>query len=358
MKVLQLIDSLNPGGAERMAVNLANSLVGQVEFSGICVSREEGILKEKLNPEAGFVFLNKKTTLDYRAIKKLNKYIRKNKVNILHTHGPSFFLGVIIKIINPNLRLIWHDHFGKRATRDISSFPVLKIASNFFSGIIVVNNDLRKWSKKNLRCKRVIFFPNFLSSEKNIQGEVGNKQKISIDIVYLANLKDPKNHLNLLKAFKIVVEQKPDSSLYLIGENYEDAYSKKIYEFLFKNDLQDRVVLTGKETNVFKYLNNAKVGVISSNSEGLPMALLEYGMAGIAVVTTDVGACGEVLGENGKIVDKNNPTALAENLIFYLKNEDQRKCDAERFNKFVKQNYSDRTIIPQIIEYYSEIEKN
>ena len=44
---IKLIDSLNIGGAERMAVNLANSLDLAVEFSGIVTTRKEGFLKEQ-----------------------------------------------------------------------------------------------------------------------------------------------------------------------------------------------------------------------------------------------------------------------------------------------------------------------
>ena len=60
MRVLQLIDSLRPGGAEKMAMTYANALVGQVEGSYLCCSRMEGMLKESLLPEVGYLFLNKK----------------------------------------------------------------------------------------------------------------------------------------------------------------------------------------------------------------------------------------------------------------------------------------------------------
>ena len=50
MRVLQLIDSLHPGGAERVSVNIANALVENIDKSFLCVTREEGILKESLTP--------------------------------------------------------------------------------------------------------------------------------------------------------------------------------------------------------------------------------------------------------------------------------------------------------------------
>ena len=48
MRIVQLIDSLEAGGAERMAVNLANGLAKQVEFSGLISTRKEGLFKHTL----------------------------------------------------------------------------------------------------------------------------------------------------------------------------------------------------------------------------------------------------------------------------------------------------------------------
>ena len=45
MNVMQLIDSLEAGGAERVAVNYANILANQVRNSFLCATRAEGILK-------------------------------------------------------------------------------------------------------------------------------------------------------------------------------------------------------------------------------------------------------------------------------------------------------------------------
>jgi hypothetical protein len=60
MRILQIIDSLTVGGAEKMAVNYANSLSKITEFSGIVVTRKEGYLKEHLDEGVGYLFLGRK----------------------------------------------------------------------------------------------------------------------------------------------------------------------------------------------------------------------------------------------------------------------------------------------------------
>ncbi|MDX1718880.1 MAG: glycosyltransferase, partial [Salegentibacter mishustinae] len=161
LRVLQLIDSLRPGGAERMAVNTANSLEPFVNGSFICCTRQEGLLKEELKPEVGYLFLNKKSSLDPKAILKLTRYIRKNKIKIIHAHGTSWFLGVLIKL-SSKVKLVWHDHYGESENLEARSIKVLKPFSGYFDGIISVNKVLKRWAKKTLRTESVIHLNNFI----------------------------------------------------------------------------------------------------------------------------------------------------------------------------------------------------
>ena len=82
------------------------------------------------------------------------------------------------------------------------------------------------------------------------------------------------------------------------------------------------------------------------------MALLEYGAAGLAVVTTRVGECEKVISTFGKTVDSNDSQALAEALIYYVEKRKERKSDALKFQKHILQNYSQKAIVPSLIEIY------
>lgn len=355
MRVLQMVDTLHSGGAERMALNLTNSLVGRIEYSGICVTRKEGLLSSQVKPEAGYIFLEKKYVFDLKAILKFHKCIRKKQIKILHAHGTSFFLGCIIKLLNPKLKLVWHDHYGNRAAKKITEFPVLYICSFFFNGVISVNKDLLNWANTNLLCKNMRYIPNFLTNEFSKKNIVHNRENVAWNLICIANLKTPKNHLNLLKAFNIVLKKYPQCNLYLIGKNYGDKYESQIELFIGENNLQKKVFLTGEVPNVDLYLGIAKLGVLSSDSEGLPMALLEYGIAGLPVVCTDVGECSTILGNYGQIVAINNPDGLAKGIMYYIKNEEGRKRDAENFNKFILINFSEDEIISKMMGFYNTL---
>ena len=85
--VIQLIDSLEPGGAERMAVTIANGLVDEVAFSGLVVTRLEGGLKNTLDKSVGYSFVNKKKPIDFSALLRLRDFIKTNKSRL---HGSHF----------------------------------------------------------------------------------------------------------------------------------------------------------------------------------------------------------------------------------------------------------------------------
>ena len=90
--VIQIIDSLNAGGAEVLAVNIANGLSEHEINSHLCTTRKEGVLKENILKEVGYIFLNRKKTIDFYSIFKLSKYIKTNNITIIHAHSTSCLL--------------------------------------------------------------------------------------------------------------------------------------------------------------------------------------------------------------------------------------------------------------------------
>jgi glycosyltransferase involved in cell wall biosynthesis len=84
---------------------------------------------------------------------------------------------------------------------------------------------------------------------------------------------------------------------------------------------------------------------------------LEYGMAGLPVICTNVGKCVEVLGKNGRIVEANDPKALANEILFYLENKEKMKLDAKNFGVSVMENYSQKAVIKKILGFYYNLKQ-
>ncbi len=351
MRVLQIIDSLEPGGAERMAVSLANELSSCVEKSFLCTTRKEGLLLKTLDAKVEYLYLKKKSRVDIPALLRLKKFVKINDINIIHAHSSSYFYATLLKKMLPKLILIWHDHNGNRVQTSTKQMAILKKSSRYFDAIIAVNEDLKSWSETHLKSKFVIYLKNFVSATKVSEDVIQLKGVEGKRIVCLANLRVEKNHILLVDAFKIVRQKVSDATLHLIGGLDDSTVVLPLKRHLEENEIEG-VYFLGKQLEVASLLGQANVGVLSSVFEGLPVSLLEYGMCNLAVVCTDVGECKKVLNINGKVVPSNDAAKLAEALIFYLSNTKYLDEDAKAFNTHIMNEYSFNSIKLQLLSLY------
>ena len=76
MRILQFIDTLETGGAERMAVNYANALHQAGDFVALAVTRKEGSMRAELHPEVPYLFVQKKGTIDIPALFRVRSFCK------------------------------------------------------------------------------------------------------------------------------------------------------------------------------------------------------------------------------------------------------------------------------------------
>ena len=352
--VIQLIDSLDAGGAEVLAVNIANALVDEGINSHLCTTRKEGVLKSNLKENIGFLFLDRKKSIDFSAIIRFKKYLKKNNIGIIHAHTTSYFFAFCVKIIYPKVKIIWHNHTGNYVNLKGFKFFIIRFMSLFFDGIINVNEELNIWAKNELKHKKSIKldnFPQFINKNKTTQ-LLGTENK---RIVILASLREVKDHLNLLESFNKIHSKYTDWTIHIIGKDFNDNYSKKIKQFILEKSLENSVFLYGLCLDIENILNQATIGALSSKSEGLPVSLLEYGLAKLPVVVTNVGECNKVIenGKSGIVVDKENSLELAEALEEYILSGDKRNIYGELHHKNVQIKYSQKHFITQLIKIYT-----
>ncbi|MDD3721187.1 MAG: glycosyltransferase family 4 protein [Lutibacter sp.] len=337
-----------------MAVNIANALAEKGIISHLCATRKEGGLKVKLGLKVRYLFINKKKSLDFNAIQKLVRYIKYNEINTIHAHATSYFTAFLVKLWLPKIHIIWHDHYGNSENlRARKKFPLVFI-SRTFKTVISVNNNLHHWAQQNLNAKHYKYLPNFASFNIEIPKSTKLKGVNEKRIVCLANLRPQKDHLNLLKAFKIVQGKHTDWTLHLVGLDFKDTYSEAIKSYIKQQNLNNHVFLYGSCADTKAILKQATIGVLGSNSEGLPVALLEYGLSKLPVVVTDVGECGTVVTnlESGMVVLPNNENKMAEGILFLIENDKQRKVFGENLYKNTVLNYGKNTYLTQLISIY------
>lgn len=355
MRIIQLIDSLEAGGAERMAVNYANALLSTTDFSGLVVSRKEGLLKSKVNTNVDYLFLNRKKILDFKAIILLRNFLIKHKISHIQAHSSSFFLAVVVKIFIPKLKIIWHDHYGKAEQLDDRGYWMLKMFSLFFDQIISVNQILKNWAVQKLWCSKVNYLPNFVMFEKETEDAVQLKGIDSKRIVCLANLRPQKNHLFLIQVAYRIKQKFPDWTFHFVGQDNSDQCAKEIKDKIKDLQLEENVFIYGSVSSVNYVLDQCEIGVLSSISEGLPLALLEYGKAGLPVVVTAVGEIPSIVAkENGFCVNSQDEDAFFQALTQFIEDETLRIRFGVNLREKIEKEYGVKNIVANFISLVND----
>lgn len=355
IRILQLIDSLEAGGAERMAVTYANALHQELGFGALACTRAEGMLKKQLASGVAYAFLARKSVFDWVALFRLRKIIVEHQITHIHAHSSSIFFAVLLKLFCSRVRLIWHDHYGKSEMLEQRPFWTLRIASMFVSQIIAVNQQLVRWSKEKLWCKKVTYLPNFTLPDKTVgvtqlHGTKGKR------IICLANLRSQKNHLLLLEVAKTISQSHPEYTFHLVGKDFDDDYSGAIKQTILSYNLENHVFIYGSCDDIPAILKQSTIGILTSDSEGLPIALLEYGFASLPVVVTAVGEIPQVVAshEEGFVVPKDDVVAFTNALQQLLDNPNLQATFAKQFHQKVKADYSEKAVLNRYLTLVHE----
>lgn len=119
-----------------------------------------------------------------------------------------------------------------------------------------------------------------------IQKKEYQAKKGVINILHIGRFSEQKNHVGLIKAFKIIHTNIPNAVLTLIGSG---ELEKTIRDLVIELELENCVEFLGVQSNVYPYLNEADIFVLPSKWEGMPITLIEAMATGLSIVATRVG---------------------------------------------------------------------
>ena len=146
-----------------------------------------------------------------------------------------------------------------------------------------------------------------------------------IDVLFCGNLLPVKGPDILLEAWRSVHARVPSARLVFVGSG---PLEERLRALVAEWKLDGVVTFAGRvdRSDVASYYRRARIAVLPSRGEGLPLTALEATLVGTPVVGAAVGGVPEVLGddESGILVPPENPSALADALVDLLVNEERR----------------------------------
>ncbi len=165
-----------------------------------------------------------------------------------------------------------------------------------------------------------------LHIEDRTKLEVRKEAGMDVDVpvlISVGRLVYAKAHEVILASMPAVLKEFPNVKAEIVGEGPLRADLQLRIERL---GLSGSVQLAGQSDHVARHLAAADIFILSSRSEGLPIALLEAMSAGLPCIATKVEGVDEVLkdGEHGLTVPVENPEALAQAILQLLCNPEAR----------------------------------
>jgi len=174
-------------------------------------------------------------------------------------------------------------------------------------------------------------------------------------IGFISRLNEAKGIMNFVKAIPLILKERRDLEFLIGGEG---ELFDKIQKELKDSGVYDKVELTGwiPHDELPNYLNELKLILLPSYSEGLP-AIVQEGMAcGAVVLATPVGSIPDVIkdGETGFILEDNSPECIAKNVIRALEHPNLEEI-VKNARNLIKEEYSYEVMVRKCRDSLDEL---
>lgn len=233
-----------------------------------------------------------------RAAKLFRKY--HPQVILSYTSVPNLYGGWLWRLIGARLFVWGQRDDGLYQPPPLLLGPALRSTPSFVanapSNLTFLTRDLK------VNPSKVHWIPNAVEIPAKPVNEI-RPPLTPLRVIHVANGRPPKDHETLLQAWQEIQQihsgNQPTPLLTLVG-NFDrgHAYAARIQDLATKTDLASSVQFTGISHTVTSQIQASDIGVLSSTSEGLPNAVLEYMASGLPVVATDLPGIRHALGSD------------------------------------------------------------
>lgn len=375
LTIIHLIDNLERGGAQTRLLNDIRYLPTKEFRNVVCALYGRGELaRECAAYKAEVHTLNMKSAFDSKGMATLKIILKNTQADVLHTQ--LFFADIIGRSFGyltrtPNIVTTIQSsayepgtslYSGKRRILDSITG---KLCNTRF---IAVSNFVKKSLIKRLGWpdQKIDVIPNYvdtntcalISREKII--ELRNELHIQPDtfiFITIGRLNHAKGHHHIIRALSKVKDHHTNFVLLILGDGQDkDTLSKLADEYAIVQHIR----FLGERSDVHELLGMSDAFVFLSESEGLPLVVLEaMGMAKPCILS-DIGPHREIVTsvDQGLIVDHTNPDSVASILLTIIRDSSLRTKLASAGKKQVFDNFSQNVNVKRLENLYHDVVNN
>jgi len=365
-QVLHLISSSGLFGAENVLLKIACFFNSGENQSIVCAFHDERnphleVIEKAKELGLPTHIINSKGRFDIGAIFKLKKYLEENKIDILHTHNyKSDIIGALAAKL-AGVSLVCTAHGFTDVTSVVSVYEKIDrfVLQFWFDRVAVMSNKMLP--KLSVNKKKVI--PNGIDvslygkSALKHRDEIRKKYHINdgeILIGTVGRLSKEKNQLLFLKAVKRIVEKHSNVKTLIIGDGPK---KDELFKYVDDEGLKEKVIFTGIISDILPVYQALDLFVLSSITEGVPMAILEAMASKVPVIATCVGGIPDIITNNdtGLLVNSKDTDTLRKHIEDLIKDQDKQRRLRESAYDYVKANYSLKNMCDAYRKVYDEV---
>lgn len=366
VKILQIIDLLQWGGAQKMQVFLAEQLQNRdVELTIVSLNASMGspvpdVLRQRGMRVVVFPFPK---FLSFRSFWGLFDFIRREKFDLIHTHLTySNILGTIIGRMTgtpviASLRTAGYDPRYHRPLRQLVETVVVKYGAQriMANGRAVAELGRKRFAPRKIdTLLNAIDLPAPLSDGERLalRTELTGDATRPI-VISVGRLDLPKGFPDLIEAFAIVKRSQPRAALVIAGDG---PLCEELESQVKQLQLEETVFLLGQRDDVPHLLKAGDLYISSSHWEGLPVSVLEAMASGLPVLATSVGDMPYlVLPETGILVPPHQPGQLAQEILSLLSQPKRLEQMGAAGREHIQKNFSPAVWVRQLLTLYASV---
>ena len=312
-----------------------------------------------------------------RRIRELAKILEDRRIDVIHAFSKNGELAAVLAA-----RLV-----GRVATEYRSNFlPVIgnrrdigyhltwksRTVSRFvqcFNIRYVANSEAARQAAhriERIALNRMEVIRNPISEERLQQGLecplsrediTDNLPDDALLVGMIASVRPIKDHPTLFLSAKTVLEKHPNAFFVIVGEAEPPTHRQELEGLARDLGIEHRIVWFGPLDNPYRILPLFDVAVLSSHSESFSNAVLEYAVAGRAIVVSDVGGLSEIVrpNETGLLVPPSNPNDLAAALLLLLGDPQRRQTLGDNARNRALLEFSEPRVLAQYLDFYRKL---
>ncbi|MFH1255407.1 MAG: glycosyltransferase [bacterium] len=354
IKILFAINKLGIGGAETVVVRQINN-IDKTKFDvylGLLYATDKKItLYDQL--EIGrekIVHFGYASLFDFKAFRRTARFLKDNKIDAvianLFEANTALRLAAILSRVKIIIITEHSCYFNKSLWQKIIDHILAYFTDIIFAVSAGVAEFTSKQEKINLKKIKILK----QISDLKIKGifkrdDLRKRLDIPRDASVAATIgrfSPEKAQYRIIDLADLIVNKRKNNKIYFAIVGY-GALENELRENIKNKNLEKFVKIIVDPKNAKEYLAAADIFILTSDREGLPIAMLEAMAAGLPCAAFDVGGVKDILrdGENGRLVKLGDTDLMAGKIISLLEDSDELRRMGESAIKTAEENSGD-----------------